>query len=159
MEGGGIFRGERALGWELWCWRTTLRRETREYGKLGIERIPGGGKEILETVELIEKEPDHTRKNGYDTLRLRWFDTLVGTGYDAQDPVVISKLNSIASSANSNWSSMDKSPARTFLWSDLASTTVSAHITYNCSPLRRSWLGQAAFVWGDCGRPEALAAV
>ncbi len=72
----------------------------------------------------------------YDTLRLKWFDTLVGTGYDTQDPVVISKLNSIASSANSNWSSMDKSPARTFLWSDLASTTVSAHITDNYNRLR-----------------------
>lgn len=72
----------------------------------------------------------------YDTLRLKWFDTLVGTGYDTQNPVVISKLNGIASSANSNWSSMDKSPTRTFLWSDLASTTVSAHITYNYNRLR-----------------------
>ena len=76
------------------------------------------------------------RADEYDTLRLKWFNTLVGTGYDTQDPVIISKLNGIANSANSNWSSMDKSPTRTFLWSDLASTTVSAHITDNYNRLR-----------------------
>ena len=48
------------------------------------------------------------RADEYDTLRLKWFDSLVGTGYDTQDPVVISKLNSIASSANSNWSSISE---------------------------------------------------
>jgi hyaluronate lyase len=83
------------------------------------------------------------RADEYDTLRLKWFDTIVGTGYDTQDPVVISKLNSIASSANSNWSSMDKSPARTFLWSDLASTTVSSDITDSYSRLHAMALAYA----------------
>lgn len=72
----------------------------------------------------------------FDVLRLKWFDTIVGTGYDTGDATVISRLNSIANSANTSWSSMDKSPTRTFLWSDLASTTVSSDITDNYNRLR-----------------------
>lgn len=83
------------------------------------------------------------RADQYDTLRLKWFDTIVGTGYDTMDPTVISRLDSIASSANSNWSSMDKSPTRTFLWSDLASTTVSIHINYSYQRLRSMALAYA----------------
>lgn len=65
----------------------------------------------------------------YDDLRLRWRDGIVGVGYNTADPDVVAKLVSIANSANNNWASMDKSPTRTFLWSDNASTTISAHIT------------------------------
>ena len=65
----------------------------------------------------------------YDDLRAKWKDIIVGTGYNTADPEVAAKLVSIANSANNNWSSMDKSPTRTFLWSDNASTTISAHIT------------------------------
>ena len=83
------------------------------------------------------------RADEYDDLRLRWRDTIVGTGYDTADATVISRLNSIANSANSNWSSMDKSPTRTFLWSDLASTTVSIHINYSYQRLRSMALAYA----------------
>lgn len=65
----------------------------------------------------------------YDDLRLKWRDSIVGVGYNTADPDVAAKLVSIANSANNNWASMDKSPTRTFLWSDNASTTISAHIT------------------------------
>ncbi|MCD6051575.1 MAG: hypothetical protein K0Q55_2984, partial [Verrucomicrobia bacterium] len=83
------------------------------------------------------------RADEYDTVRQKWFDTIVGAGYDPVDPVIAPKLTSIASSANSNWSSMDKSPTRTYLWSDLASTTVSSHITSNYGRLRAMALGYA----------------
>lgn len=83
------------------------------------------------------------RADEYDDLRLKWFDTIVGAGYDPVDPVIAPKLTSIASSANSSWSSMDKSPTRTYLWSDLASTTVSSHITSNYGRLRAMALGYA----------------
>lgn len=76
------------------------------------------------------------RADEYDVLRLKWRDILVGTGYDTLDPNVAARLASIASTANSNWSSMDKSPTRTFLWSDLASTTVSSDITNSYNRLR-----------------------
>lgn len=83
------------------------------------------------------------RADEYDTLRLKWFDTIIGTGYDTSDATVISRLNSIANAANSNWSSMDKSPTRTFLWSDLSSTTVSIHINYSYQRLRSMALAYA----------------
>ena len=71
----------------------------------------------------------------YDTLRLKWRDTIVGAGYNTADPDVASKLVSIANAANNNWASMDKSPTRTFLWSNNASTTISSHITNTYSQL------------------------
>ena len=79
----------------------------------------------------------------YDTLRLKWKDIIVGADYDTADPDVTSKLTSIANSANSYWSSMDKSPTRTFLWSDLASATDSAQVTSNYSRLRTLAMGYA----------------
>ncbi len=79
----------------------------------------------------------------FDTLRLNWRDTIVGVGYDTADANVIARLNSIANSANSNWTSMDKSPTRSFLWSDAASTTISTHITTNYSRLRSMALAYA----------------
>jgi len=84
-----------------------------------------------------------TKADEYDDLRLKWRDTIVGAGYDTADTTVISKLSSIASSANSSWSSMDKSPSRTYLWSDAASTTVSADLTTCYSRLRAMALAYA----------------
>jgi hyaluronate lyase len=72
----------------------------------------------------------------YDTLRVRWAQSITGAGYDTADTDVISRLTSVANTANSNWASMDKSPARTFLWSDAASTTNSSHLTTNYGRLR-----------------------
>ena len=79
----------------------------------------------------------------YDDLRLKWRNIIVGSGYDTQDPDVISRLSSIANAANSQWTSMDKTPGRTFLWSDLASTTESSHITSSYSRLRAMALAYA----------------
>jgi hyaluronate lyase len=72
----------------------------------------------------------------YDDLRLKLRGMLIGTGYDVADPTVAAELSSIASAANSTWSSMDKSPTRTFLWSDQASTTDSSHLTNSYTRLR-----------------------
>ncbi len=79
----------------------------------------------------------------FDDLRLKWRDTIVGAGYDTADASVISKLSGIANSANSSWSSMDKSPTRTYLWSDAASTTTSAHLTTCHTRLRAMALAYA----------------
>lgn len=79
----------------------------------------------------------------YDALRLKWKDTIVGSGYDSADTDVASRLASIASSASNYWSSMNKAPARTNLWSDAASTTVSADITTCYSRLRAMALAYA----------------
>jgi len=83
------------------------------------------------------------RADEYDTLRLKWKDTIVGSGYDPADTDVASRLNSIAISASNYWSSMNKTPARTNLWSDAASTTISADITTCYSRLRAMALAYA----------------
>ena len=79
----------------------------------------------------------------FDDLRLKWRDTIVGAGYDVGDPNVASRLTSIASQANSYWTSMDVSPSRTYLWSDIASTTISSQISTNYSRLRAMALAYA----------------
>ena len=83
------------------------------------------------------------RGDQYDVLRQKWFDTIVGTGYDTNDAAVASRLTSIANSANSYWSSMDKSPSRTYLWSDTASTTDSSDVSTSYSRLRNMALAYA----------------
>ena len=83
------------------------------------------------------------RADEFDTLRLKWRDTIVGAGYDTADTDVAARLASIASTANTYWSSLDKSVSRTYLWSDAASTTVSADITTNYSRLRAMALAYA----------------
>ena len=79
----------------------------------------------------------------YDDLRLKWRDIIVGSGYDTADPDVASNLTSTANAANSVWATMDKSPTRTFLWSDQASTTDSSHITNSYTRLRTMAYGYA----------------
>lgn len=79
----------------------------------------------------------------YDVLRQNWKDLITGTGYDTSDPDVASRLGSIANAANTHSSSMDKSAARTFLWGDAASTSVSADITTSYSRLRAMALAYA----------------
>ncbi len=69
------------------------------------------------------------RADEYDTLRLKWFINLVGSGYNTADPLVADKLASIASTAQANWNSMDKSASRTYLWSNLADQSLSPNIT------------------------------
>ncbi|MCB1226889.1 MAG: DNRLRE domain-containing protein [Verrucomicrobiales bacterium] len=84
-----------------------------------------------------------TRADEYDDLRLKWRDLIAGAGYNVADPDVVSKLNGIDNGANTQWATMDTSPTRTFLWSDLASTTNSAHVTRSYQRLRQMALAYA----------------
>jgi len=69
----------------------------------------------------------HAAEDDYDVLRARWKAFLTGgEGYNAADPDIAYKLNAIS---QTSWNTMEKSPSRTYLWSDLASTTNSANIT------------------------------
>lgn len=83
------------------------------------------------------------RADEFDALRLKWRDIIVGTGYETADPDVASRLSSIAGTASSNWTAMDQSPTRTFLWADLTSTTDSSHISSAYSRLRAMALAHA----------------
>jgi len=73
----------------------------------------------------------HTcRADEFDVLREKWVEMLTGGGHlDLSDPAVNSSVNSLSSLANSYWSTMDKSPTRTFLWADLADPIDTGDIT------------------------------
>src|SRR4029077_20543169 len=75
------------------------------------------------------------RADQFDTLRLVWQTNLINSGGSA---------SSIASTANNDWSSMDTSPSRTSLWSDLPLGSVSANIVSTFQRLQAMALGWAA---------------
>lgn len=80
----------------------------------------------------------------FDTLRERWrLLTTGGAGYNLADPEIANRVTAITNGAQIQWTNMDKSPTRTYLWSDAASPTISAHIETNFSRLRAMALAYA----------------
>ncbi|MBI5692066.1 MAG: polysaccharide lyase 8 family protein [Verrucomicrobia bacterium] len=98
----------------------------------------------LFALALLPCFPGRAAADEFDTLRQKWADML--TGGDRlvlADPRVASAITSITNTANSHWSSLDKSAGRTRLWSDAASTTDSSHVSTNFSRLRAMALAYA----------------
>ena len=84
------------------------------------------------------------RADEFDILREKWAEMLTGGSHlELADPAVASAISSLSSSANSYWSTMDKSPTRTFLWGDLASTTDTGDITTSYERLKSMALAYA----------------
>src|SRR5579862_279360 len=72
-----------------------------------------------------------------DDLRLRWRQMLVGgADLDPTLPQVRSRLTSIQSTGRNDWTSLQKASNRSTLWTDLASTTVSANVSSTYGRLR-----------------------
>ena len=88
--------------------------------------------------------PRQCRADEFDVLRGKWVEMLTGGSHpDLTDPAVASSLKKLGSSANSYWATMDKSPARAFLWADLASTTDTGHIKESYERLKTMALAYA----------------
>ncbi|MGN6642000.1 MAG: polysaccharide lyase family 8 super-sandwich domain-containing protein, partial [Verrucomicrobiota bacterium] len=84
------------------------------------------------------------RADSFDDLRFAWRDLMTGgTNINLSDPVITSRVSSIGTTANNRWNTMNKTAGRTYLWSDAASTTVSADIVTIYSRLRDMALGWA----------------
>jgi hyaluronate lyase len=84
------------------------------------------------------------RADEFDTLRQKWSDMLTGgNALAASDARIASGITSVTSTANTQWASLNKSPTRTSLWSDAASTTDSSHLSTNFSRLRAMALAYA----------------
>ncbi len=79
----------------------------------------------------------------FDTLRLRWRDSLtLGTNANALNPNHSNWIASASSSAQKYWNSLNTSPARTWLWSDLNHlATDSSDISGSYARLRSMALG------------------
>ncbi|NQX60818.1 polysaccharide lyase 8 family protein [Paenibacillus qinlingensis] len=66
----------------------------------------------------------------YDTLRSKIYDfTTGGPTYDPADPDISGKITNITTLAQTNWDTMNKAAGRTYLWSDMATTTESEHVS------------------------------
>ena len=97
-------------------------------GVLAFLALIGG----LVTVATLSHAADD-----FDEMRVAWAAQLVGDGtYDTEDPTIAARIELIDDEANRWWDSIDTSPSRTALWSDLTSTTNSAQITEAYTRLR-----------------------
>ncbi|MEK3885591.1 polysaccharide lyase family 8 super-sandwich domain-containing protein [Paenibacillus sp. PL2-23] len=79
----------------------------------------------------------------FDDLREKWKTTLTGgTGISASDPHIAARVVSITAVAQARWDSMDTSPTRTYLWSDITGSS-SSNVTSNYDRLREMALAYA----------------
>lgn len=84
--------------------------------------------------------------DAYDTLRQGWSDYLTGgAGFNTSDPNIAAALGAINGNAQTWWSSLNTAPGRTYLWSDLTSTTVSAQVSSAYGRLQAMALGYATY--------------
>lgn len=82
----------------------------------------------------------------YDILRAKWKTMLTGgTAYNPADPDISAALTSLDATANGYNSTMDKSPTRTYLWSDLPGTSNSSQITSGYGRLRAMALAYSTY--------------
>ena len=78
---------------------------------------------------LLALIPLLTFADSMDDLRQRWAQKLTGGTLDTTISEVRSRISSIQSTGNREWTSMQKTDPRTSLWTDLASATDSAVIS------------------------------
>ena len=86
----------------------------------------------------------------FDTLRLYWQNYLISNG---------GSLSSIASTANGYWSTMNTSPSRTYLWSDLPFGSVSANIVSTYQRLQAmalAWATPGSSLQGNASLASAV---
>jgi len=91
------------------------------------------------------------RADQFDTLRLYWQNYLITNG---------GSPSGVASTANGYWGSMDTSPSRTYLWSDLPFGSVSANIvsTYDrLQAMALAWAMPGSSLQGNASLATAVA--
>lgn len=93
----------------------------------------------------------------YDTLRQRWRDHVLGTGFDPAAEPYASKLSKLGTDASTYWSSM--APAAGSLWPDLPYSAASSAITGSYNRLRTMAHAYAQPGTGLTGDTELLADV
>ncbi|MCM3110864.1 polysaccharide lyase family 8 super-sandwich domain-containing protein [Lederbergia lenta] len=83
-----------------------------------------------------------TETEAYEKMRLKWFNRLTGNDqYNADDTDMVTYIEGIVSlvsndKENGHWDTMEQSKDRTYLWSDLTSTTNSDDVSTNYYRLR-----------------------
>ncbi len=104
---------------------------------------------------LIGLLPTLASADSFDDLRLRWRQVLIGgTSLDTTIPQVRSALASVNSTGKRYFSSLQTATSRQSLWTDIASTTVSADISSNYSRLHSlalAWATPGQSLYQDSG--------
>lgn len=111
------------------------------YGALDDVRIYNRALTVADVQQLYLATflPPATIPNAeFDAIRLKWRDTLNGgTNLNSSDPNASINLSNLAVSAQSYWTSMNKSAGRAYLWSDLNKlTNDSGQIWYTYDRLK-----------------------
>lgn len=83
----------------------------------------------LTSAECLVNVESASDMEAYESLREKWHTRLTGGAFDESDPDIVAAVTAQANKASGFWKSLDKSPGRTWLWSDLTSTTDSSQIT------------------------------
>lgn len=66
----------------------------------------------------------------YDHMRKKWANYIIQNTYiDLNNPLIKQKINKLSEDANALWTTMDKSPDRSYLWENASSKTNSADVT------------------------------
>jgi len=91
-----------------------------------------------------------SRADQYDTLRLAWQTNLINNG---------GSLSSITNTANGYWSSMNTSPSRTYLWSDLPFGSDSESVSSTFQRLQAmalAWAAPGSYLKGNASLAAAV---
>src|SRR5262249_5546567 len=89
------------------------------------------------------------RADSMDDLRLRWRQMITGgDNPNVALPQIRSRISSVESAGRSNWTSLQKAPNRTGLWTDLPSTTIPAQVSSAYGRVKHM-----AFAWATPGQP------
>ncbi|GGY02639.1 DNRLRE domain-containing protein [Massilia dura] len=104
---------------------------------------------VLLALATLALAPHTALADEYDTLRTKWQTRLTGgVAIDTGDPDIAQAVATLAANAQLHWNAMDKGAGRTFLWSDLAATATSAHVTNSYGRLH-----SMALAWSTTGSP------
>lgn len=98
----------------------------KETGTVTIRVSTADGTVSAECLVNVESSSDI---QAYEELRQKWYARLTGGDYDVNDPDIAAAISTQAQKASALWDSMNLSSGRSYLWSNLASTTDSSQIT------------------------------
>src|SRR5262249_45362790 len=123
-----------------------------------LERPSLGTQMVFLLGSLAVAVPTWAQSDEFDDLRTKWKDMLTGgASFDPADPDIANRIAAIDGDARTQWSRMSTATDRAYLWSDLASTTVSSHITSSYNRLKAMALAFSTHGSSLEGDPALLA--
>ncbi|MEF2244810.1 CBM96 family carbohydrate-binding protein [Paenibacillus sp. IITD108] len=145
----------RMTTWDKEIWDQNLAKFKLQPGSPAIDAgtvINNPGNTDLFGTPLYQNQPDigaheyvgtEVEQSEFDKVRIGWYERLTGKGaMDSQDPYFANAIEGLTQEVSNAdhtgiWDVMNKAANRTHLWSDLASTSSSAHISASYVNLKK----------------------